>query len=390
MRILHTGDIHLDASFADAALPPGLGARCRQSLRDVLAAMLHRAAAWPADAVLIAGDLFAHDRVTRDTVAFLRGAFESIAPIPVFIAPGDRDPFVPTSPYATEAWPANVHVFQRPAWHSHALCDVPLTVHGFAFDGPEPSNSPIGTLAAPRDGRAHVAVGHGSAREALPDGVRPAHPFAARDAAAPGLAYLALGHYPRVARVPGDFATVMYYAGAPEGHGFADTGPRHCLEVEIDPSCGAEAPAVTVRPVPSARLTYGETALDAGGLSGPEELSAALRALADVPDHPQVLRVRLRGACPPAVQRGLAAAQAAAASAFVHLDLIDETTLDAPFGEIAMEDTSLGAFVRRLGEEIKDAPDAARRAMLERARDLGVAAFRGESLPVRGPRDATP
>ena len=26
------------------------------------------AAAWPADAVLIAGDLFEHDRVTRDTV----------------------------------------------------------------------------------------------------------------------------------------------------------------------------------------------------------------------------------------------------------------------------------------------------------------------------------
>jgi len=160
MRLVHTADIHLDASFAGTGMPAAFGNRRRQSLRDVFRSIVSRAGEWPADALLIAGDLFEQERVTKDTVAFLIGEFWSIAHVPVFIAPGNHDPYTPDSPYACEEWPENVHVFDQPVWQACSLADRPLVVHGFAFDGPDISSSPFGKLAVPDDGRVHVAVAH--------------------------------------------------------------------------------------------------------------------------------------------------------------------------------------------------------------------------------------
>ena len=55
-------------------------------------------------------------------------------PLPVFICAGRVDAAVADSPYLTEHWPPNVHLFTTPAWRAVALDDVPLTVHGFGWD----------------------------------------------------------------------------------------------------------------------------------------------------------------------------------------------------------------------------------------------------------------
>src|SRR5437879_1317577 len=108
MKLIHTSDLQLDCSFAASGLPPAQANKCRQGLRDALTRILRRAREWPADAVLVAGDLFEHGRVSPDTLQFLRREFEALRPIPIFIAPGNQDPFTGDSPYAVEPWPANV------------------------------------------------------------------------------------------------------------------------------------------------------------------------------------------------------------------------------------------------------------------------------------------
>ena len=150
MRIIHTSDVHLDASFAGAGMPPDFGNRRRQSLRDVFRDIVARAAAWPADVLLIAGDLFEAERVTRDTVAFLKSEFESLAPIPVFVAPGNHDPYVQSCPYSTDSWPGNVVIFREPTWAEHVIEETLWTVHGFGFDGADVSRNPFGNLQIPR------------------------------------------------------------------------------------------------------------------------------------------------------------------------------------------------------------------------------------------------
>jgi DNA repair exonuclease SbcCD nuclease subunit len=378
MRLIHTSDIHLDASFAAAGLPVRFGARRRQSLRDVTQAIVRRAGAWPADALLIAGDLFEHDRVSLDTLAFLRAEFKSIPHVPIFIGPGNHDPYMPDSPYATTAWPENVTIFSSAEWSAHELENLPLTVHGFAFDGPDISSNPFGKLTIPRDGRIHVAVAHGSENSFVPSEKTAYAPFRAEDAAPEGLAYLALGHYHGMRKITGDFATHMYYSGAPEGHSFGETGLHHYLEVDVDET------GVRVTPVPSSRAIYAAHVIDCSGFSSAQDLVTAIRAIPREADAAHIMRVTLVGMCDDMYRAEFRAAYDAVAPDFEYLRLIDATEPVEDLAALAKENTSLGAFVGILNTELRDCGDSPRQRMLARARAIGISAYRGRSLAVPG------
>ncbi len=374
MRLIHTADIHLDTSFAASGMPVACANRRRQGLRDVFHALVERARIWPADALLIAGDLFELDRVSRDTVAFLQREFAYLAPIPVFLAPGNHDPYVPESPYATETWPPNVHIFRTPTWSSVETEDIPLTVHGFAFDGLDISANPFGALRAQQDGRVHIAVAHGSERSHQPPDKQAYAPFHAVEAACPGLTYLALGHFHAATPITGPFTTSMWYSGMPEGRGFNDLGLRHYLEVDISDGI------VRVDPMASSRVVYQAHTLSCSAFTTSQQLIEALRALPRNDGRGAMARVTLTGTAAAAWRGSIDAIRDAASSAFEHLDLIDRTEPEEDFVALGRDRTVLGLFAERMNEEIRDTSDPARRAMLLRARELGVAAYRGRNL----------
>lgn len=380
MRIIHTADIHLDACYAGSGLPAGFGNRRRQGLRDVLRSILQRAAAWPADAVLIAGDLFEGERVTRDTVAFLRREFASVQPVPVFIAPGNHDPYIASSPYASETWPDNVTIFSSPEWTPYELEDKPLTIHGFGFDNPEISTNPFGRLTLPRDNRVHVAVGHGSERGHQPAGKSTYAPFDAAEASLQGLSYLALGHFHAMTPLEGNFPTVMCYSGAPEGHDFSEPGVHGFIEVEI------ENGQVELAAVPSSTVVYSTYTIDCSEFTSAQEVVDAVRGVAQDTEHAPIARVTLDGSCSQALQAGLAPIRDAVAPMFEYIELIDATRMAEDFDVLARENTSLGAFVRRMNDAVSNTPDGPMRRLRERARELGLAAYRGHDVAVRGLR----
>lgn len=384
MRIIHTADLHLDTCFAGSGMPAGFGNRRRQSLRDVLEAIIQRARTWPADALLIAGDLFEHERVSRDTVAFLVSRFASIPNVPVFIAPGNHDPYVEGSPYVTAEWPENVTIFSKPDWVAHGLKDRQLTVHGFGFDGPQISRNPFGSLRINDEGAqgVHVAVAHGSERSHQPPGKDVYAPFDAAQAAPRGLAYLALGHFHATTSIEGDFDTVVYYAGAPEGFGFNETGLHHFLEVEI---VGGE---VHIDPVPASRLVYATHTVACDGFASSQDIVEAIRRLTEDEGLPLAARVTLNGACAPDVQSEFGAVCDALGPQFEHLELVDATSPMEDYQELAGEETCLGAFTEALNQEMADATEEARLELLERAREVGVAAFRLRDLDIRGLRQS--
>ncbi len=378
MRLIHTADVHLDASFAAAGFPAGFGNRRRQSLRDALAAILRRAREWPADAVLIAGDLFESERVARDTLEFLKEEFAALESLPVFIAPGNHDPFDRRSPYATEPWPQNVHVFCEPRWTAYQVPNVPMTVHGFAFDGPDISANPFGLLETPADGRLHVAVAHGSERRHQPPHKKSYAPFDASDAAAEGLAYLALGHFHTLKSIDAGLPTRMYYPGAPEGLGFGETGRHYYLEVDV---CEG---STAVQAVPASNMVYETHEFDCSDVVSSQEIVEKLRALAPGDGLRRIARVTLRGACSPSVRDALDAVQDSAASSFEYLDLVDRTEMAVDYDALAREQTSLGMFLARMNQELRDAPHEERMRMVARARELGLAAFQNRQTPIHG------
>jgi exonuclease SbcD len=112
-QILHCADLHLDSSFASGRLPAAVGSWRRADLRATLGRILTLAREQQVDAVTMAGDIFEQDYVLPDTADFLVQQFTKLAPIRVFIAPGERDPYTNDSLYALTRWPENVMVFSQ-------------------------------------------------------------------------------------------------------------------------------------------------------------------------------------------------------------------------------------------------------------------------------------
>ena len=109
VKIAHLADVHLDAQFA--LFPPHVARNRRHALESALKAGIERAAEENVDAILIAGDLYEHERVSPNTGEFLRALFETVAPTPIFVAPGNHDWYGPPSLYRQLGWSPNVHVF---------------------------------------------------------------------------------------------------------------------------------------------------------------------------------------------------------------------------------------------------------------------------------------
>ena len=66
------------------------------------------------------------------------------------------------------------------------------------------------------------------------------------------------------------------------------------------------------------------------------------------------------------------------------LEFVDRTESIEDYAKLGREDTSLGILIRRLSQEIADATEKGRRQLLERAREVGLAAFRAREVEIRG------
>ena len=138
IKILHTADLHLDSAFE--ALPAGKAAIRRAEQRELLSRLAELARSERADLVLLAGDIFDGGGTYFETGA----EFVRDMSVPVFIAPGNHDPYDARSPYAKLDIPQNVRIFTERDVECAELPELGVRVYGAAFtgstDGPDITN----------------------------------------------------------------------------------------------------------------------------------------------------------------------------------------------------------------------------------------------------------
>ena len=133
IKFLHAADLHLDSTFA--ALDPRQAALRRQEQRRLVTELCRLCRENECDLLLLSGDLFDGRRVYLDTLDTLRDELSECG-AQVFIAPGNHDPIGPTSPYLTQAWPENVHIFTNAGIEAIVLREPACVVYGAAFTSP--------------------------------------------------------------------------------------------------------------------------------------------------------------------------------------------------------------------------------------------------------------
>jgi DNA repair exonuclease SbcCD nuclease subunit len=199
--LAHSSDLHICLEGRNAHHDVG-----------VLDTVLRTAAANTADILLLAGDIFDHNRLplaTLDRAARLLGDYGK----PVVILPGNHDPVTPDSVYRRGgiADPGNVHVFGVTEG-DHALFEaLDLSIWG----RPHLDYHDMSPLegAPARQYRWQVAMAHGHWYTGSDLGR--SWLMHDQDIAALDADYLALGHWDRPTPA-GDGTIPAYYSGSPD------------------------------------------------------------------------------------------------------------------------------------------------------------------------------
>ena len=363
MKILHAADLHLDSPFG--GLPPERARERRRESRELADRLAELAASEGAELVLLSGDLFDGERVYPETLERLKSALARMA-CPVFIAPGNHDPYTARSPYQTGPWPENVYIFRRSALTAVALPELGCVVHGAAFTGGERTDQVLADFAAPEDGLLHILCLHGDVFSQ--DSVY--GPITRPQIARSGADYLALGHVHQCSGIQRQGDTPWAYPGCPEGRGFDELGDKGVLAGTVDRGGAAD-----LRFVPLCRRRYRILEADVTDRDPGEALEAVIPATAAM----DVCRVLLTGEIgEPGAD--LADLERRYQDRFYALELRDRTRPAQSLWARAGEDSLRGLFLQELRGRYDAARTEEEQARIVQAVRFGLAALDGRDM----------
>lgn len=349
IKLLHAADFHLDSAFS--SLPPEKAAARRREQRSAMEQLA--ALCEDCDLVLLSGDLFDSARIYRDTLDALKRFFAAVH-AEIFIAPGNHDRLADGSPYLTEDWGGNVHIFRSNTIECVRLdaCDV----YGAAFTAQEMPPMLDGFTAADPD-RLNLMVLHGDLQ------ANSVYNFISAEAiAASGLDYLALGHVHK-GEVRKFGKTVCAWPGCLMGRGFDECGEKGVYKVTLDKAaCRTEF-------VPLRTRKYEIFTVEAG-----DDALAAVTAALPADTQNDCCRIVLTGESD-AID--LPALQAALEPRFYSLSVRDCTVPKQALWAAVGEDTLRGHFLRDLKAQYDNAADETQRRKIAAAAKLGTALMDG-------------
>lgn len=212
LRVLHTADVHLDS---DGYGDPAERAASRERGRRIFQRIVDRALTDEVDLLLVAGDLFDHNRVPDETVEFVRAELDRLRR-PVVILPGNHDALCTNAIHDRHdlaAGASHVRVIRRLDGETIDLPDLDVLVWGRAMEEHEPGFQPLAQIPGRDERRWCLAMAHGFFYEERQRPER-SSPIFAEEIRDTGWDYIALGHQ-HVQTDVSQGRVAAWYAGAP-------------------------------------------------------------------------------------------------------------------------------------------------------------------------------
>ena len=271
IKILHCGDIHLDSPFQlqDAEKSDIR----RNELRGTFSSLTLYAKSNNIDLMLIAGDLFDSEYVTKETVALVCREFASIPECRIVISPGNHDPYTENSVYARTAFPDNVYLFDSSSLSYFSFDDIGVDVYGYAFTSPTMTENPFAGHTPKKSDRINILCAHGDTRTPISNFC----PITASDIKNSGFDYIALGHYHDSDGVEKAGDTYYAYSRCLEGRDFGETGHKGAISAEMSKDGGVFS--ITSKGLRFSKRRYEAETLDVSGACDDKTVQSKIKAL---------------------------------------------------------------------------------------------------------------
>ena len=356
MKFIHTSDLHIGSPLSSRLSAEKTRER-KKELLDSFSRLVDEAKRQKADAVIIAGDLFDSQNVSKSTLDKVITIIERATNITFFYLSGNHEKSVIRSSVAE--LPKNLKLFGE-EWTYFDICGVRIA-------GRESTSADMFSTLFCDGAIPTVLVLHGELRDRCDrDGA-----IGRKDAAHLKCDYMALGHYHSYSEEKINGRCTAVYCGTPEGRGFDETGECGYVCVEID----ERGERHTFVPH-AARALH----ICRADMTGVEDLytaeSVARAALAEA-QRCDLVRLVLCGHRPPLARYDIGAMKRFFENKFYYFEIVDETKLKINPSDYEHDRSLKGEFIRLvlsspLTDEEKD-------TVIE----CGLYALMGEDIPGR-------
>lgn len=372
IKILHTGDIHLDSPFS--RLDVKRAEIRKNELRTSFVTMMNWAKKNSVDIILIAGDLFDSEYVTRETIGIIaREAKNSTAEI--FIAAGNHDPVSDTSVYVKEGiFPENVHIFKSDSLEKISVERLGVDVYGYSFMSRYLHENPVKGERVEDPSRFNILVGHADTRAAD----SPYCPINEDLIRSFGADYTAIAHIHNAPEPKKVGDAVWAYCGCLEGRDFGECGPKGALFIESEKENGKSK--ITARRLRFSKRRYetGDVSVD-GAVSRDEVVSKINSYITEKGYGDEtLLSLKITGRIPSSLVINTDDIASEVKGLFF-FELIDATSPEENGDALSADGTVKGQFYRELEPMLKSEDEKTRKTA-EKALRYGLAALSGENI----------
>ena len=371
LRILHTGDIHLDSPFA--RLDARKAEIRRAELREAFCAMFAYARTNRIDMILLSGDVFDRDFATRETLSLMLREFQ-MTECPIVISPGNHDCATPGSIWAKPIFPRNVHIFRSPKVEKFSFDELGVDVYGYAFVSPEMTECPLSGTHADAPERINLLCAHGEIGVPLSRYC----PISRAVISEFGADYAALGHIHNAPATEQIGDTLVAYCGCPEGRAFDEIGIKGAVLCEIDKEGGRAD--IRLKRIRFSRRRYENETVDCTGAETLSEIEEKIGGLIREKAYGEdtLLRVVLQGSVSPALIVDVNALRARFPQLFF-LEVRDETLPAINPQDFENDRTVRGEFYRTLAAQMESGTPEERKIAAMALR-YGLSAIAGENI----------
>ena len=219
MKFVHIADIHLDTPFKTISDRADIGIERRLEQRNALKKVIDYIKANNVEYLFISGDLYDQEYIRESSISFLNDLFKQIPNTKIYIAPGNHDPYIKNSFYATYSWNNNVKIFTNVV---EKVENDNVNIYGFGFNNFEMNNNQIKDIILDEPQKINILITHGDLGESK------YNPMKLNEIKSKGFDYVALGHIHKR-----DDTSNIVYPGSLVSLGFDELGKHGMIVGEI-------------------------------------------------------------------------------------------------------------------------------------------------------------
>ena len=220
MKFVHIADVHLDTPFKTISDRADIGIERRLEQREALKKVINYIKENNIEYLFISGDLYDQEYIRETSISFLNDLFKQIPNTNIYIAPGNHDPYLKNSFYATYAWNNNVKIFTNVV---EKVEKDDVNIYGYGFNSFEMNDNQLENINIENKDKINILITHGDLNESK------YNPIKLNELKEKGFDYVALGHIHKR-----DDKTNIVYPGSLISLGFDELGEHGMVAGEIN------------------------------------------------------------------------------------------------------------------------------------------------------------